>query len=97
MVAFSRGSDEDRGGLPGRRVAGRLVGDATGGGVVASSPSSSVGTRMAPVKGSYRDADAMGLFWSAESATTASGVSDESDESSLPEHVVLSGVVSSRS
>jgi dienelactone hydrolase len=44
-------------------------------------------TRMAPVRGSYRDVDAMGLFWSAERAKTSSpaAASGEDDESSSPE------------
>ena len=50
-------------------------------------------TRMAPVKGSYRGVDAMGLFWSAERARTSSAASDESDESSSPERWTLTAEI----
>ncbi len=45
-------------------------------------------TRMAPVnpKGSYKEADAMGLFWSAERASAPhTGASDEDSDGSSPE------------
>jgi dienelactone hydrolase len=36
--------------------------------------------RMAPVKGSYRDVDPMGLFWSAERGATSTVSEDDADE-----------------
>ncbi|HYM59303.1 MAG TPA: acyl-CoA thioesterase/bile acid-CoA:amino acid N-acyltransferase family protein [Thermoanaerobaculia bacterium] len=46
-------------------------------------------TRMAPVSGSYKDADAMGLFWSAERKATPSRISDENDVEASPDHWTL--------
>jgi hypothetical protein len=46
-------------------------------------------THMAPVKGGSRDVDAMGLFWSAERARTASGASPRRQARAAPRGVVF--------
>lgn len=54
-------------------------------------------TRMAPLKGSYKDVDAMGLFWSADrtEATDVAAASDEAEESSSasPERWMLTAAI----
>src|SRR4029079_10720946 len=71
---------------PGAMVTVHLQGGA--GGALASSATFAADrdgridlTRMAPAKGSYKDADAMGLFWSAERGgrPSAGAASDEPD------------------
>src|SRR5262249_40233693 len=51
-------------------------------------------TRMAPVKGSYKEAAAMGLFWSAErSRPSDANRASEDDEESSPERWTLTAEV----
>lgn len=51
-------------------------------------------TTMAPLKGTYKDADAMGLFWSAERRASSSDLAGSDDEGeSLPDQWMLTAEV----